>query len=146
MDTFPVALSLEKAARQIYEIRGPKAFHPGQWAVLRFLNRSPYDRRTVGGVARHLGMTHAPASRAVASLAAKDLIIVESDSEDLRVRRIKVTDAGRELLENDPLKRLATIIASLPTSHQRGLSESLAEILWKFGAQSTGGGLRDAQR
>ena len=64
---------LEQTARAVYEARGPKAIHAGQWAVLRYLARAGRQARTVGGVATYLGVTHAPASRAVASLARKDL-------------------------------------------------------------------------
>ena len=35
-----VARLLEQTARAIYESRGPRAIHAGQWAVLRYLARA----------------------------------------------------------------------------------------------------------
>ena len=90
MDASVVARLLEQTARAVYESRGPKAVHPGQWAVLRYLARAGRQARTVGGVATFLGVTHAPASRAVAALARKELVTVKTDAEDRRVRRIDV--------------------------------------------------------
>jgi hypothetical protein len=68
MDASAVAQLLEQTARAVYESRGPRAVHPGQWAVLRSLARAGRQGATVGGVAVDLRVTHAPASRAVAAL------------------------------------------------------------------------------
>ena len=100
MDASVVARLLEQTARAVYESRGPKAIHAGQWAVLRFLVRAQRQSRTVGGVAAYLGVTHAPASRAVAALARKQLVTVKADNEDRRIRRIELTASGRALLDH----------------------------------------------
>ena len=129
MDASIVARMLEQTARAVYEARGPKAIHAGQWAVLRYLARAGKPARTVGGVANYLGVTHAPASRAVASLVRKQLVTVRADSEDRRVRRIDLTASGRSLLEHDPVHRLTTAIESLGSSRQQELADML-EILY----------------
>src|SRR5215813_4703975 len=103
MDASVVARLLEQTARAVYESRGPRAIHAGQWSVLRFLVRARREDRTVGGVASYLGVTHAPASRAVAALARKDLVTVKADAEDRRIRRIDLTAAGKALLDHDPV-------------------------------------------
>ncbi len=129
MDASVVARLLEQTARAIYESRGPKAIHAGQWAVLRYLARAGRQARTVGGVATYLGVTHAPASRAVASLARKDYIVVKADPEDRRVRRIDLTPAGRQLLEHDPVHRLTTAIEGMSGERQKELAATL-ELLY----------------
>jgi DNA-binding MarR family transcriptional regulator len=129
MDASVVARLLEQTARAIYESRGPKAIHAGQWAVLRYLARAGRQARTVGGVATYLGVTHAPASRAVASLARKDYVVVKADPEDRRVRRIELTAAGRSLLEHDPVHRLTTAIEGMSADRQRELAATL-ELLY----------------
>ncbi len=106
METNVVARLLEQTARAVYDARGPKAVHPGQWAVLRFLAGADATERTVSGVADYLGVTHAPASRAVAALARKKLVTVKSSSVDKRVRQIDLTAAGKSLLNKDPVRRL----------------------------------------
>jgi DNA-binding MarR family transcriptional regulator len=128
MDASAVARLLEQTARAIYESRGPRAIHAGQWAVLRYLARASTQGRTVGGVATYLGVTHAPASRAVASLARKNYVTVKADIEDRRVRRIELTLAGKALLAHDPVHRLTTAIEGMSDSKQKDLAATL-EVL-----------------
>jgi DNA-binding MarR family transcriptional regulator len=128
MDASVVARLLEQTARAVYESRGPKAVHPGQWAVLRYLARAGRQARTVGGVATFLGVTHAPASRAVAALARKELVTVKTDAEDRRVRRIDLTAAGRMLLEQDPVHRLTAAIEALDGRTQTEFARTLETV------------------
>lgn len=128
VDASVIARLLEQTARAVYDDRGPKAVHPGQWAVLRYLARAGRQARTVGGVADYLGVTHAPASRAVASLARKKLVEVEADTEDRRVRRIDLTETGRKLLEKDPVHRLTAVIESLSEAERTAFAAALDRI------------------
>ena len=123
-----VARLFEQTARAIYDSRGPRAVHPGQWAVLRYLARASKEGRTIGGVATYLGVTHAPASRAVASLARKNYVTVKSDTEDRRVRRIELTPQGKALLEHDPVHRLTTAIEGLSRDKQKDLAAVLETL------------------
>lgn len=128
MDASVVARLLEQTARAVYEARGPKAIHAGQWAVLRYLARAGRQARTVGGVATYLGVTHAPASRAVASLARKDYVTVKADADDRRVRKVDLTPAGRALLDRDPVHRLTAAIESLNGDKQKEFAATLETL------------------
>jgi DNA-binding MarR family transcriptional regulator len=128
MDASVVARLLEQTARAVYESRGPKAIHAGQWAVLRYLARASRQARTVGGVATYLGVTHAPASRAVAALARKNLVTVKADADDRRVRRIDLTASGKALLDHDPVHRLTSAIEALSASQQKELAAALETL------------------
>jgi DNA-binding MarR family transcriptional regulator len=128
MDASATARLLEQTARAVYESRGPKAIHAGQWAVLRYLSRANREARTVGGVASYLGVTHAPASRAVAALARKHLVVVRADAEDRRIRRIELTPAGRTLLDQDPFHRLIGAIEALSAEKQREFAATLESL------------------
>ena len=128
MDASVIARLLEQTARAVYESRGPKAVHPGQWAVLRYLARAGRQARTVGGVATFLGVTHAPASRAVAALARKELVTVKTDAEDRRVRRIDLTSTGRALLDQDPVHRLTSAIEALDGRAQTEFARTLETV------------------
>jgi DNA-binding MarR family transcriptional regulator len=128
MDASVVARLLEQTARAVYESRGPKAVHPGQWAVLRYLARAGRQARTVGGVATFLGVTHAPASRAVAALARKEFVTVKTDAEDRRVRRIDLTATGRALLDQDPVHRLTSAIEALDNRAQTEFARTLETV------------------
>ncbi len=128
MEASTVARLLEQTARAVYDERGPNAIHAGQWAVLRYLARAGRQARTVGGVANYLGVTHAPASRAVAALVRKDLVTVRPDSEDRRVRRIDLTAAGRTLLQHDPVHRLTRAIETLGAHRASELADMLEAL------------------
>jgi DNA-binding MarR family transcriptional regulator len=136
MDASVVARLLEQTARAVYDARGPRAIHAGQWAVLRYLARAGRQARTVGGVATYLGVTHAPASRAVSSLARKDLVTVRADPEDRRVRRIDLTAAGRALLEHDPVHRLTAAIEDLSSEKQKDLAVTLEALYGRLAKAS----------
>jgi DNA-binding MarR family transcriptional regulator len=136
MDASVVARLLEQTARAVYDARGPRAIHAGQWAVLRYLARAGRQARTVGGVATYLGVTHAPASRAVSSLARKDLVTVRADPEDRRVRRIDLTAAGRALLEHDPVHRLTAAIEDLSADKQKDLAVTLEALYGRLAKAS----------
>ena len=128
MDASAIARLLEQTTRAIYECRGPKAIHAGQWAVLRYLSKAGRQARTVGGVAAYLGVTHAPASRAVAALARKQLVVVRADAEDRRIRRIDLTLAGKVLLDQDPFHRLIRAIETLSAEKQREFAATLESL------------------
>lgn len=136
MDASVVARLLEQTARAVYDARGPRAIHAGQWAVLRYLARAGRQARTVGGVATYLGVTHAPASRAVSSLARKDLVTVRADPEDRRVRRIDLMPAGRALLEHDPVHRLTAAIEDLSSDKQKDLAITLEALYGRLSKAS----------
>lgn len=136
MDASVVARLLEQTARAVYDARGPRAIHAGQWAVLRYLARAGRQARTVGGVATYLGVTHAPASRAVSSLARKDLVTVRADPEDRRVRRIDLTAAGRALLDHDPVHRLTAAIEDLSSDKQQELAITLEALYGRLSKAS----------
>lgn len=128
MDYARAAELLEHTARSVYDARGPHDMHPGQWAVLRFLEKSDEARRDLNGVAAHLNITPGPASRAIAALARKKLIRVEPMESDRRKRVIEVTAQGLALLKEDPLGRLAEAIRTLPEEDAEAFLRSLTHI------------------
>lgn len=136
IDSAGVALRLEATARAIYERRGPQAIHPGQWAVMRFLEKAHPGQRTVGGVAAVLGVTHAPASRAVAALARKKLVTITPSESDRRVREIELMPRGKALLAEDPIHRLTTAIESLGADEALRLESRLQELLESLSSSS----------
>lgn len=129
MKSCGMARLLEQTARAIYDARGPRAVHPGQWAVLRYLASAPDKERTVSGVAGYLGVTHAPASRAVAALARKRYVTVQSSKDDRRVRQIDLTETGAALLQNDPVNRLTSALDDLDERRAQEFAQTL-EIIY----------------
>lgn len=90
----------------------------------------------MGGVAAYLGVTHAPASRAVSSLARKHLVTICADPEDRRVRRIELTAAGRAMLDQDPVHRLTAAIEALSSEKQKDLAATLEALYGRLAKAS----------
>jgi DNA-binding MarR family transcriptional regulator len=131
-----LAVMLEQTMRLVYPERSPQDMHPGQWAALRFLARANKEARTVLGLARYLGITQGPASRAVAALERKALLAGERDSKDRRVVRLELTPAGRALLGQDPIQRLAGLINSMPAFAQQDMAQRIADLFQGLAARS----------
>ncbi|HEY4548412.1 MAG TPA: MarR family transcriptional regulator [Pedomonas sp.] len=128
-----LAVLLEQTVRQIYPERSPQAMHPGQWAALRYLARANREAATVAGLARYLGVTLAPASRAVSALIRKGFVKGEPDTRDRRIMRLSLTPEGLELIAQDPILRLAEIIGELPGDKQSDLAGALEHIFDRLG-------------
>lgn len=127
-DAAAIGRLIEQTTRAVYGCRGPRAVHPGQWAVLRYIASASREGRTLRGVAEHLGVTHSPVSRAVATLARKALVTVQPDVCDRRLKRIDLTALGRELLNCDPTHRLTSAIATLSTDQRSSLAAALSVV------------------
>lgn len=128
-----LAVLLEQTVRQIYPERSPQAMHPGQWAALRYLARANREAATVAGLARYLGVTLAPASRATSALIRKGLVKGEPDTRDRRIVRLSLTEEGQELVSHDPILRVAEIIGDLPQDMQSNLTGTLEHIFDQLG-------------
>ncbi|MCH8684139.1 MarR family winged helix-turn-helix transcriptional regulator [Pedomonas mirosovicensis] len=128
-----LAVLLEQTVRLIYPERSPQAMHPGQWAALRYLARANREAATVAGLARYLGVTLAPASRAVSALIRKGFVKGEPDSRDRRIVRLSLTPEGEQLIQQDPILRLAEIIGELPAERQHGLTVVLEHVFERLG-------------
>jgi DNA-binding MarR family transcriptional regulator len=127
-EAFGLALLLEQMMRLVYPERSPQDMHPGQWAALRFFARANREARTVAGLARYLGITQGPASRSVAALDRKGLITGERDADDRRILRLRLTEAGTDLLAHDPMQKLAGLIASKPEGERAQLSRHIEQL------------------
>jgi DNA-binding MarR family transcriptional regulator len=95
-----LCLHLQRAARVIGR-RFDEAFRPlgltnGQFSLLMAL--SAPESRSMGTVARLLGMDRTTLTAALKPLAARELVDVRADPADRRGRRLVLTDAGRQAL------------------------------------------------
>ncbi len=122
------ALLLEQLIRLVYPERGPQDMHPGQWAALRYLSRTNAEASTVAGLARYLGVTLGPASRAVSALTRKGLIKGQRDPKDGRSVRLSMTEPGIALIRLDPLQRLGVLISGLPSEQRTAIVDGVRQL------------------
>lgn len=122
------ALLIERTARDIYEERSSSAVQPLQWSILRFLESSPTSDARVAVIAKYLGTHHAPVSRAVATLAKRGLVEKDTRAGPARTAPIVLTDLGREALEQDPIKKVAERLETLPERERRVFEKVLTYL------------------
>ncbi|PJK29285.1 MarR family winged helix-turn-helix transcriptional regulator [Minwuia thermotolerans] len=119
---------LEQTARHVYDQRGAGGLHPVQWSALRFFARANRSARSVAGLARYLGVTLGPASRTVGALRRHGLVDAVKDPADGRASIVSLTAAGRHMLQQDPIHRLARAIEELPDADAGGLGRALTRL------------------
>jgi DNA-binding MarR family transcriptional regulator len=103
----------------------------GQLKALVELER-PETRGTVTALAEDLGVSAASASRAADGLVRKKLATRIEDPDDRRVRRLALTDTGRELAERVISARLAGLeefTRSLEPDERKKLEATLDALL-----------------
>ncbi|MGV6801693.1 MAG: MarR family winged helix-turn-helix transcriptional regulator [bacterium] len=122
-----IALLLEQTSRLYYD-KHPENLHSVQWAALRYFNRAGQRSRNVAGLAKFLGVTSAPASRTAASLVNRKLTSVEPCPDDSRCKVFSLTQKGKDSLADDPINRVAEIIAHLDEKQKTLLATTLDKI------------------
>ncbi len=123
------ALLIEKIVRAAYPSREPGAIHPFQWSILRFLARVPEEQQTAHMVAKYLGVTAAPTSRAIQTLVKKGMVEQIKNETDGRSFRLRLTPAALLALEEDPLLRLAASVGDLPDAQRTPFKKALESIV-----------------
>jgi DNA-binding MarR family transcriptional regulator len=129
---------LEQLIRLVYPERGPHDMHPGQWAALRYLSRANPEASTVAGLARFLGVTLGPASRAASALTRKALVTGTRDPRDRRSIRLSLTEAGADLIQQDPLQRLGALVATLPHHQRDAMIDGVRQLFAGLSAKAHG--------
>ena len=119
------ALLMERTVRQAYEDRVSTAVQPLQWAILRFLLNQPTSDARVATIAKYLGTTHAPISRAVATLIRRGFVAKSNVGGATRTAPLVLTSEGREALRRDPILSVAHKIAELPPVDRKLLEQVL---------------------
>ena len=122
------ALLLERTVKNIYTDRSSSAVQPLQWSILRFLQSAPTSDAHVSSISRYLGTNHAPVSRAISTLMKRGLVERTNGSEHSRRSPIVLTSAGVEMLQSDPILKVAGQIVKLPEAERRCLEHALRRL------------------
>ncbi|WP_052700917.1 MarR family winged helix-turn-helix transcriptional regulator [Loktanella sp. S4079] len=116
---FAAAILIEKIVRETYTKRSSTAIQPLQWSILRYLQRTPDAQCTMSMLASFLGLTHGPVVRAISTLVKRGLVEQIANLQDARSKTLKLTPAGHDALESDPILGIASRIDNLPEDDQQ---------------------------
>lgn len=126
-DASVVAALMEQLGRQIQNLCFTRDLAPVQWSALRYLATAGASARTVSGLAAYSGVNQSSASRTIQLLQGKGLVTIAVDSGDGRVKNVSLTPAGHDLLQRDPLIRLAGAVAKALDPGEVAMSGTLLE-------------------
>lgn len=98
---------------------------PAQWAALRFFARASRLSRTPSGFASFHATTRGTASQTVKSLERLGLLARVRAPQDGRSVIFEPTEAGRDRLSRDPMRRLEAALGRLSEGDVRRLCEVL---------------------
>jgi DNA-binding MarR family transcriptional regulator len=124
-----LAESLELVARVLHARGYAAGLFPAQWTALRYFARTPPERRTASDLARFQGLANGPVSRTVRTLIHKGLLVKAEPQPRGRAERLELSEAGRKVLESDPMLDLEGLIDNLEEAERQALAAALATIL-----------------
>lgn len=130
------AAQLEQICRIVQGLCRMDDLHPAQWSALRYLAKSDKTERTTNLLAAHQGTNPGTASRTISALMRKGLVTSTVSRNDRRIRTISLTQAGRTLLLQDPLQRVALGLQHLPRETREQLPAILAALHEALAAQA----------
>ncbi|MGM0586681.1 MAG: MarR family winged helix-turn-helix transcriptional regulator [Pseudomonadota bacterium] len=107
---------------------GEDALTPAQWTALRYFARANGMSRTPSAFADFHATTRGTASQTLKSLVAGGYLQSRRDARDGRVVYYEVTEAGRERLRRDPLRRLAGAIEALPAARREAVTAATRQL------------------
>lgn len=99
-----------------------------QWSCLRFCARANGDTRTPSGFASFQATTRGTASQIIASLERRGLVSRTRSGRDRRSVRCDLTDAGRALLAEDPLRDLTGVVGALDPAERARFLGTLSRL------------------
>ncbi|HEY0833430.1 MAG TPA: MarR family transcriptional regulator [Azospirillum sp.] len=129
----PSARATAEVMAQVLRTTASLAFteglNPAQWAALRYFAQATPSARSVVAFARYHGTTKGTASQTIAALLKKGMLDRHRGERDRRTVNLVLTDAGRALLDSDPLNELAAAIGALSDGHHQTMAEGLDQLL-----------------
>lgn len=124
-----LARLFELMSRSLHSAGFVNGLFPAQWTTLRYLADAPELSRTSAHVARFQQIAIGPVSRTVRTLIDKGLVAKAGQGAHHRSELLALTPDGLKMLENDPLRRVVTILRSLPEEEHERLAEILVNII-----------------
>lgn len=123
------ALLIERLVRDAYSDRAPGSVTPLQWAILRTVKRARPDNCSQNWIARFVGVTAAPANRAIKALQRHGAVTISRDHNDSRKTIISLTAEGEVMLQDDPIHSITRKLAKLDAHKKVEFRNILQQLL-----------------
>ncbi|WP_207485519.1 MarR family winged helix-turn-helix transcriptional regulator [Arenibaculum pallidiluteum] len=130
MTTTKAAAELLDDLCRRYHLRGYRSgLNSAQWAALRFFARDITDAKTANALARYQGISRPSANTTVRVLVERGLLNREPSELDARRLDVSLTEAGRTMLDEDPILLLVQAIEDLSEAKRLVFAEIILDVL-----------------
>lgn len=106
-----------------------------QWIALRYFSRSNAYSRTLTGLAQYQATTAGTASQTIKCLEQAGYVERDISARDARSSVFTITEAGRAVMEEDPLAHLGQEIDDLSAADMLHLRDFLRYLLANIGGE-----------
>ena len=128
-DCLRIAELVDRIGRIARGAQFSSGLNPAQWEALRFIARANRYSRSPGALACYLGATRGTVSQTLITLESKGYITRTKCGDDRRAVTIDLTDAGREMIANDPLCLVLRAADGLGCEAQSQLADGLEGLV-----------------
>lgn len=120
---------VDRLARLIRGVSHEQGLNPAQWDALRFLDQANRFSRSPGAVTAYLGSTKGTVSQTLQALERKGLIRKTAQLSDRRGVQVDLTERGRDVLKEDPMRALEEALSALPADERAAVRDGLEKII-----------------
>ncbi len=128
---------IDRLARDVNSVGHAHGLNPVQWDVLRYLAVANRFSLSPKALTAYFRATKGTVSQTLSTLERRGLITKTHSGTDRRAVVLALTQAGREMLERDPLASFGEVLVTLESSELAALQTSLAKTV-RMRAQITG--------
>lgn len=124
-----IATLVDRLSRIAHSLQFSEGLNPAQWNALRFLSKANKYSTSPGVLADYLGCTKGTISQTLIALESKGLLERIRCDEDRRKVRLGLTDAGKTILENDPLRQIEQASAGVPLPDRESMVAAMTQMV-----------------
>jgi len=129
-----MAEMLDRLARAAHGAQFCAGLNPAQWEALRYLSRANRYSRSPGALAEYLSATPGTISQTVIALEEKGYVTRSRAPGDRRSVEVRLTPAGQEVLQRDPLALLGEVIEGLSIEERQALCRAVDCVIARVSA------------
>jgi len=124
-----VAVLLNRLSRIAHAMQFSHGLNPAQWEALRYIGRANRYSASPTALADYVGSTKGTVSQTLIALEAKGFVSRIREDCDRRKVMLVLTEAGRLLLEEDPLCQLSNAAGAVDDDGRSQVADGLRAIL-----------------
>lgn len=124
-----IATLVDRLSRIAHSLQFSEGLNPAQWNALRYLAKANKYSTSPGVLADYLGCTKGTISQTLIALESKGLLERIRCDEDRRKVRLGLTEAGKTILENDPLLQIERASVGVPLPDRESMVAAMTRMV-----------------